>query len=114
MGRYIVKPDKDKDEWVLWSTIVDNAVSPVLMRDEMAEWLLDDGIEELKERIARQLSRPYREFQLGSTDTVANVEHDDFEGAYKLHVNDLTRFVRAQESGDTDTLNEVLKVIDYD
>ena len=35
MGRAVYKPNPDKDEYVIWSTVVDSPVSDVLTRAEM-------------------------------------------------------------------------------
>lgn len=54
MPRYIVKPDQAKDEYVLWSTIVDSPVSPVLNRKTMEVFLCQDYWDQYTEQQARE------------------------------------------------------------
>lgn len=111
MGRFVYRPNPDKDEYILWSTVVDNAVSPVLSRAEMAEFMLQDAIAEAKRRIEINLDQA----RMPDDDDlilVTNVQHDDFEEFYDLDPANLVEFVKAQEAGDTETLGRILAEVE--
>lgn len=66
MPDYVVKRAPDADEYMVWSTVVDSAVTPVVGRDELVEWLVD--VDERKEPYARP-------------DALARLERADRQGS---------------------------------
>lgn len=116
MGRFVYKPHPDKDEYILWSTVVENAVSPVLSRAEMTEFMLQDAIAEAERRIEINLDQARMPDDDDDDDLilVTNVQHDDFEAFYDLDPANLVEFVNAQEAGDTETLSRILTEMEDD
>lgn len=121
MGRYIIKPDKDVDFYVEWSTIVDNWVFAGNREDMVDEGLSEDRLDkadrlgssymlscgkwEDKELIVCNLpDRYYEECFQG------------VEGYYTIPRENLYRFIMktSDENSDTTGLKEMLTLNEFD
>lgn len=102
MPSYVIKPDHQKDEYILWSTVVDNSVSGVLTRDEMFDFLLHRAMKQAEKDIQRQLDRPY---SVEEEMWIRNPDCDEMdEDVYIVNGNDLVAFVKAQDEQDYTTM----------
>lgn len=114
MTRFVIKPRPDRDEYILWGTIADNAVSTVMTRAEMYTALT-------KLNLVRGLSAEEAEEMLtdadqknweGETITVRNLPHTYYDA--EVRVADLVQFVKLQERIDWRAIGQIDQILDYD
>ena len=109
MGRSLYKPHPDKDEYVIFSTIVDNVVSSVLTRHEYLahgyDWLDEAAIARADETGASW--RDWREPMWDKDQLVSNL-HDELPEQGWVKHRDLADFTRAQETNDLDLLRRLV------
>lgn len=92
MPRYIVKPDQAKDEYVLWSTIVDSPVSPVLNRKSMEVFLCQDYWDQYTEQQA--IESIYRADKWGVSDRWLTGDEQTIRVEAKDWIEDLHGYVK--------------------
>lgn len=127
MGRAIYKPDPDLDEYLIFSTIVDAPVSPVMNREEIfEEWRTSceqlngarPSLEETEKSLARADAQGQSWREPGSyweeeeLVCISNMNIDStFDMAWCKH-RDLAKLTRAVAAGDWDRVRELLTGIE--
>lgn len=125
MGRWIIKPNPDKDEYIIWSSIVDNVISDVLTREGMLEhltapsfwpapWARCEVTEHLDRADTFGTSNPLLVEKWGAETLLNNVEGLDCEHSYLISFNALADFTRAQQSNDIETLKRLCTICQED
>lgn len=108
MGRCVYKPSPDRDEYVIWSTVVDAPVSDVLTRDEAVRKFPggEDSVARADETGASW--QDWRERFWGTKQWIRELRVEDqwFEGHYRFE--DLPEIMRAWESQDKYALNRLI------
>lgn len=127
MGRAIYKPDPERDEYLIFSTIVDAPVSPVMNREEIfEEWRTSceqlygarPSLEETEMSLARADAQGQSWREPGSywaEEEIVRVVNmrpsSPIEMAWCKH-RDLAKLTRAVAAGDWDRVRELLTVIE--
>ncbi|MCK2199179.1 hypothetical protein [Corynebacterium callunae] len=112
MPRCVIKPHPEKDEYVIWSTVVDSPVSEVLTRDEAVREY--PGGEESVAR-ADETGASWaddRSIYWGTKEFIREVNVGDtcFKGL--CYFGHIPAIIQAWKAGDTDTLQSLIQDID--
>ena len=121
MPRIMYKPRADRDEYVIWSTVVDLPVSGVMDRDTAKEtwragacWILGTPIsaEQAEESMTRADTKGWSliDGEPGEYEGLNLANITGYPGPYDFgtsKVADLTTVARAIEAGDWDTLHNL-------
>lgn len=114
MGRAVYKPNRDKDEYVIWSTVVDSPVSDVLTREEMlAVWNGGKDSLDRADKYGHSWQDPMGiPIGWGEQEYIReiNVDGEDFDGYCRFE--DIADIVRADNNHDAETLRRLIVPIE--
>lgn len=109
MPRCVIKPHPEKDEYVIWSTVVDSPVSEILIRKEAVQEY--PGGEESVARADETGASwaDWRKEYWGTTKLIREISvgEEYFDGICQFE--DIPDIIRAWTDGDAERLRELIK-----
>lgn len=107
MARCIYKPNPDRDEYVIWSTVVDCFISEVMTKEEaLEEWPHPDSFDRADETGASWADWRCKFWGTQKSIREISIGDESFDGEYMF--GDLPDIITAAKSGDIDTLRKLI------
>lgn len=109
MPRCVIKPHPDKNEYVIWSTVVDAPVSEILTREEAVQ-AYPGGEESVARADETGASwADWRNTFWGTTELIREISVGDEEFYGTCKFEDIPDIIRAWTNGDAARLRELIE-----